>query len=354
MTRSGIPKRRKLISINDYGKTVKDLSRLGNDIQAILKPYIFEISTVQQLRFEALRLIKPFNQNLKNNPSSINRKVEEVLNYLGMIGKKVKVSTLLDDGKEEVLPVNDPSNIEMFELYILGFDKLPANQLKLLKLKVEEHLRYANQLIKEYESMDLIIAYMEGGNQPRNHESKTILDFYKRALNERQLIIDYYLDGVYERALRNSRTRDKFMSSLNFDLFAFMDDFPYELGKGLYGRSLDFRKINCAQHRVGEFHLQEARTMISKYHFDKEDFYRRFFKLKSKDKIFQSIEYNLSYLPLVNDRTETFKELKRLFSSKKWLAFYALALPQVEGLFSRWFVQQTPHRLSFLKRFLKK
>src|SRR5690554_7318415 len=85
------------------------------------------------------------------------------------------------------------------------------------------------------------------------------------------------------------------------------------------------------------------------YRNDKPKFYKQIFKRKSVENYFQSIFYHLDLLPVSDERHQIFNELKKLFNKKNWLAFYALALPQVEGLFSEMVLSLNPRSTAIRK-----
>src|SRR5205809_832164 len=94
-------KRRKLISIDDYvsGKT-EGLSRLQKDLNILLKPIIFNLNSMQDILFNALKFIKPVNRTVKNNNESIDKAIYQVLTKLGFLKRKSVIYKLTDKGKE--------------------------------------------------------------------------------------------------------------------------------------------------------------------------------------------------------------------------------------------------------------
>ena len=64
------PPRRKLLDFHSYGRTVGDMGRLQSDLHSSLRPQVFEIETMQELHFQALKLLKPVNGGVIN-PTSI-------------------------------------------------------------------------------------------------------------------------------------------------------------------------------------------------------------------------------------------------------------------------------------------
>lgn len=95
----------------------------------------------------------------------------------------------------------------------------------------------------------------------------------------------------------------------------------------------DSRKIDLVGHRLIDY-PDDVEELEKFYYTDKSKFYKKFFKKFPIVQHFQDIEFYLKYAPLKNNRDVIFNELIRLFKGKRWISFYALALPQIEGLFS--------------------
>jgi len=338
--------RRKLIDVRDYNRTAGDVSRLTRDLKQSLKPIIFECNTLEELYFEALKRIKPFNKYIRNNTKSIENGISKVLNHFGFYDREVKVSKYTDNG-EEIVSNREKNVYQDFQRWILGYDKIPKEPLNILKSNVERHLREVNELIKHYEGLPEIRNLIDSRSFQNNHREKTIQDFYARALKERQAILDYYLDGVYERALEKSQA--KILGFGFLDPFDFWNDYPYETGRGRFGSNIDYRNINCVSHRITEVFIDEIGRFMTLYRNDKPKFYKQIFKRKSVENYFQSIFYHLDLLPVSDERHQIFNELKKLFNKKNWLAFYALALPQVEGLFSEMVLSLNPRSTAIRK-----
>lgn len=336
---------RKLIDLTEYKSNITDLDRLQKDLRNSLRPIIFNCDSIEEIYFEALKRIKPINRKVKNNTKSIKSCIEEVLNYLGMYKYKVKVTRLTNDGEIE-LPEKEINVYNDFQLWVLGYDKVPKFQLYDLKPTVEYHLKKVNNLIKHYEALPEVRHLIENRTFSHNHSVKTILDFYARALKERQLILDYYLEGVYNRALDKSRAKMFNLGLLDFD---FWNDYPYETGRGMLGNSIDYRNIDCVSHRISEFSIDESSKYEQLYKNNKASFYKKLFKYKSSEEYFTRIFFNLDHLPLKHDRNDIFVELRKLFNQRKWLSFYALALPQVEGLFSEMILSANPKSAAITK-----
>ena len=329
-----MPQRRNLLDLTQYGQKFRDLDRFRTDLFVRLEPIIFSFDTIQDFHFEALKYIKPVNKRVTKNPQSIDQGIAKVVDYFFGNRTDVKVYRLSKGGSKTPVKTKtyDEDPTETFQTWILGFKEAPSRQLNNLKPNVEQDLRDANELIKFYEGLDEVKDFLNTRKVRPFHRTKTILDFYSRCLEERQKILDYYLEGVYERAITKSRAQ--IFPGFGLQSFDFWKDYPYELGRYPYGRALDFREIDCVSHRLSEIPVRFNGELTIWYQEDKERFYKEYFRIRPIEQLFDNISTNIEHLPMTNYRGHIFDELKTLFKKKQWFAFYALALPQVEGLFA--------------------
>ena len=94
----------------------------------------------------------------------------------------------------------------------------------------------------------------------------------------------------------------------------------------------DYEKINKVAHRCYDVSISDDLEKV--YYKNKQQFYNKLFKIKPVSQIFSNIDFHYDHIPHNNDRKNIFLELIKLFKARRWLAFFALALPQVEGLFT--------------------
>lgn len=307
------------------------LNQIRKDIEVKIRSKLFEIETKQELFYEALRHIAPTHESLEKTPESIKVAIDLILRHFKLKGGGASLSKLTDKGLGRVEAKNtEPSDV--FEKYILGFNELPVDHLRKMTPQVKEDLIEVNQLVCHYEALPEVRKYLQERRYGKTQKAKTILDFFHRCLIERQKILNFYLEGVYERAIEKSKS-----SILPFNIPNFFEawhDFPYEAGKGIFGQVIDYRKIDCASHRVSNINISEMTDAMELYSENKTEFYRQLFGHTTSDELFARIFYHLSLLPTTGNRIKIFEDLKGLFLHENWLAFYAVALPQVEGLFA--------------------
>lgn len=318
----------KYINLKHYTTKIKDLTSIRNRIRENLGKEIFEIKDFQTLQYEALRQFSSIRNTLKNDPDSINYAAKKVMDFFKL--PKATISELNEHNQfVEIEPEKEDTPLDLFNYFILGFDTTPCKELKRLKVDVEFHLKSIVELINNYENENYINQYRKYNRNPSNNQERMLLDFYKRCIKERDLILNYYLYGMEKRAIQKANTR----SGLNWwNINSSFYDFPYKSWHQYSIEYFDYKKINSAAHRYSDISAGERYESL--YNTNKQLFYKKLIKIKPVGQIFSKIAFYYEHIPYKNDRQSVFSELKRLFKAKRWLAFYALALPQVEGLFT--------------------
>lgn len=315
---------KKFISLKGYGKTGNDIQNIRNKIRENLGKSIFDIKDFQSLQFEALHQISDVRRYVKNDYESIFKASGKVMSYFEF--HKATLSKLNEKNKfEEVKTKKEETHLDLFNMWILGFDTTPHNELNYLEKNTKFHLKYITDLLLRYEDEKYIQSYLETGKTYGSSEDKKILDFYKRCLKERNEIISYMVNGMEDRAISRANTKLGLNIGINHPYY----DFPYRSWSPYMNEFFDYQKINKVAHRCFEMPAS-----LEKFYKNKTLFYKKYFKLKPATQIFINIDFFYSHIPKTNDRKPIFDELTRLFKAKRWLAFYALAIPQVEGLFT--------------------
>ena len=228
--------------------------------------------------------------------------------------------------------------IHNFFSNFLGFETLPIVKKQYLEQTCFEDISSIEGLIDYYQSLEFIQKFLDTKATPRNHEQNTQLEFYKRTLKKRDEIFSYLLHQLQDRAIKKAKK-----TSIQFDInrtikqaLEQMADFPYRELK-LDGNwksqvnfeKLDYRKINPLRNKREVFNFKNN---IEKGYNKKID-----------DEILQTLRPSdylnrilkkIKQIPIIKNRARIFNELRDLYLAEKWYGFYALALPQVEGLFS--------------------
>lgn len=228
--------------------------------------------------------------------------------------------------------------IRMFVIIILGFKNSPIEIKEYLERRTKFYLKKVEKIIADYEQLNFIAAYIEKGEKPRNHEQKTQADFYERAIKKKNEILLYYFNKLPDRAIDLARLDiDAYKKELDtlFPRIFLHNNFPF-LDFMVFGNDwdwdinierIDYKKINPLRNKyslIGCFQYSEYCEKVDKV-----------IKQKVKESEYLNILITkILDLPVIKDRLDIFRELKNLFEKCYWYGFYALALPQVEGIFA--------------------
>jgi hypothetical protein len=243
--------------------------------------------------------------------------------------------------------VSNENSIDYFIKMFLNLETLPICHKLNLENVIKKDLAELDQLLAHYNSLDVVKKYIKEPTTPRNHKERTILDFFKRTVDKKEKVITHLLSGLDDIAIERANLK----SNLNLELknitdnsktfreFQYNQDFPYTdmtIQNGLIFKidyeKLDYRKINPLRNKREYFKsptdLDNGLTPKLK-----KEFKNKFTKNKALQ-LLDLILVKVSSLPILKDRKDIFAELKMLYKAKKWYGFYALALPQIEGIFS--------------------
>jgi len=321
----------KSINLSKYpgirdGKFRKDLFEcVGDDL--------FGVKDKQAFLFEVLKRIVPVNEKLKNNAASIHETCGEILKHFRIFDMPRSVAMVLEAGVSTTRVSRELGVDEKFWKFILQLDQPPAKNYFELKASIETDLKELNELIKWYESNKPVQKYIENGGRPQNHDEKILIDYYNRCTKERTIIWGHYLNNIKKRAIINS---GDFSWLANSDIHRWSKDYydrPYYFARARSLPYFDCRKIDLVAHRLVDFAGNEL-EFEKLYAVNKPLFYKRMFKKEKAVNILQEFDFYLSRIPMTNNRQPIFDELKKLFKSSRWIGFYALALSQIEGLFT--------------------
>jgi hypothetical protein len=325
-----VRKNSNVIKLSSYKNRFGEILKLRKKILKNMGQTLFKIHDLQTFYYESLKQIAEVGRLIKNDEVSIGTCANIVNKKFG-VGSKTAI--IYKSPTRKPTQVIGETSLEIYANYILGIDKLPSLQLIELKTNVESHLKYIADLIDWYESDPFIQQVIKKDIRPSQHEERIKYDFYKKCIVEQQIILKHYLHGLEKRALAKSYYLPENLSPV-FVMQNQYWDYPYDVGHWYYEEHYDYRKINLFRHRVYDIRISIIPDLKKLYQKDKEKFYRELFKLNPVSQIFSDINFLLPQLPLLHNRVPIFTELQKLFSGRRWISFYALALPQIEGLFS--------------------
>ncbi|TSJ41275.1 hypothetical protein [Fluviicola chungangensis] len=316
------------INLTDYPTTQNGLSDFRNRIRQSLGKTLYEFKTMNELTFAVLKLIHPISDDIKVLKDIEKGKVE-VLKYFKILKSQESIVTNSIPGMKPAKTVDKDFN---FNFYILGLRQVPNVELQELKPSVENDLILINELIQKYEEHPDVKQFKRDC-QVSKKTSIPIIQFYWRCIDARQEILNYYFVGMYDWANRlSAHFMEKHTTLFMVTTIGYR---PYEFNQSLYSHNFDFWKIDCSTHRLkncNEIFAYEIPAYIELYNADKRAFYDKYFSLRDKEDIIAEITENMEILSI--ERKRIFKEMLQYFDRQEWLAFYSIALPQIEGLFS--------------------
>lgn len=302
----------KISSLDDKSSTARNV--YDKIIDHLIPDYIFSESS-SALAYHALNA---FNFRRKigfNNEDSIQDACAHLIKKLGF-------------------SISNQNVIDYFIENILGFNKLPYIEKKRITNVVIDDLRNLSEIILKYEQIEFIQSYKQKKIVPRNQKQRMFLEFYERCLKEKNEIINYLINGIDQRAIENSKIE---VLGLTGSLISSLNDRPYKYNNIRNQNYYDFDNIDEFRHRLDytDVLLRDVSSYKVLYERDKKDqFYEKLSKVLSPKDIFTRLSSEYKTLPHLNDRLEIINELKTIYDGKYWYAFYALILPQVEGVFT--------------------
>jgi len=220
--------------------------------------------------------------------------------------------------------------------HVLGFNDLPKRMLAQLDALVRADLKGILRLIQRYETSEpTIIDYLADGTKRKEHEDRIRLHFYDRCVRERNTIVNYLAFGIQNRAFEKSMNEDM-LGGYTTSWFNEFQDRPYRWWLPDAIRYFDYQQINTYHHRVDDVPISSLNTLKdAQASGDISKFYSELATMRPPEFIFHGImNYLLPVNNLLDERKPIFEELEKLFEHKLWYGFTALALPQVEGIFS--------------------
>lgn len=310
-------------SITNELKTVGEIHKVSSEIlQVIPENILFSKSKAELCEYVLNQFDFPEDSIKVSDVSGLEQGCKTILLLMG-IDDNFETGLLIESGKKFA------DEIDRFLYYFLDFYGLPGNFKEQLETTVQSDLDIINKYITEYEKVEFI----KNGEIPRNHSQRTQHDFYKRCLEEKAKIETHLSTGINDRALNKAR-RDN-LWGMSEMMFAEFSDRPYRIPMPMSNEYFNNDKIDKVGHRLGEIPIQKGRELKQLYAKDKKEFYSELEKLIPEEKVLEVMLKEIEYLPfLVPQRKDVFKELIDLYKSKKWYGFYALALTQIEGLFT--------------------
>ncbi len=319
------------IFLKKLNHTVGCLRQIQEAITASVETYLLLNPNEVIIAFHALGVFnfKKGKYNIKSR-ESIEAACLDILKLTGIYNANDTLSGYLKKAQKnsEYSPIHD------FVKHIIGFNTLPFDIRNELEDKVRDNLRELLALIDEYEKDLVVINYLNGKHR-NEHESKVKIDFYIRCITERDTIVKYLATSLAERAIVKARQDNFLHMGLGLKWFEEYWDRPYKWWQNRSIEFFDYRKINLCRHRFDEVPVREFSDFEQLYGKNKLAFYKKIKAHSDPKTIFNAIQsHYFLLLPKLKDRAPIFNELEKHFNGRRWYGFAALALTQVEGIFS--------------------
>lgn len=271
------------------------------------------------------------------------RRIDRLDDPTGKLSEDLKVNSLnlkglrplgefsLLGGKPLPIPGDHKRQVEAVFKELLGFKSLPYKELKELTAERINELRRLNELVLWYEKDGVIKKYLaRESNYSGSHEARTKLDFYHRALRQRQHYIDELVGDLEDAAISKATVEDAWREVVW--LYYMMTNLT-KIDSPVF-QNCDYRKIDKVMHRLDDWNSRKDDVLRALYDSDKAAFYADILKSQSLSKKIEDIQMMANNLPVTKQRRTSLATLGSLYQSKEYLAVYALALPQVEGVFA--------------------
>ena len=226
------------------------------------------------------------------------------------------------------------TSVDFFLYYFLNLSSLPVTEYNRILTLCQKDIQNRSNLINYYQTLDSIKKMNSTDDTKGNLTEHQDYDFYNRNVDEIKIINDYISHDLKTRCLFKSAGNYFIVKEQN-DPFAWYYDRPFYSSFPNAKKYFDIREIDEVTHRTILFKDVDQSDLDSLYSSNKEQFYKMLFEKTLPAEIFHEMSYWIDYLPpVVGKRKEIFKELEFLFNNKSWYGFYALALTQLEGLFT--------------------
>ena len=305
-------------------KTIGEIYAVGNEILNDMPEAVLYNKSREELCHYVLNQFDFPPESLQTtNIDSIEDGCKTILALMS-IDDNFEAENLFD--KEERFD----SPMDEFLYHLLDFTGLPGVFKEQLKLEVQGDLQIINDYISKYELFDFI----KNKEIPRNHDQRTHIDFYNRCIEEKTKIESYLANGINERAL--SKARMDITWGWTLMLAEDFRDRPYKIPLLNSSKYFDINSIDKVGHRLGKIPIDRGRELKQLYETDdKKKFYTELEILNPVEKVLNGMVKRLKFLPYISEQRKLiFDELLELYQTKKWFGFYALAIPQIEGLFT--------------------
>ncbi|RQO66827.1 hypothetical protein DBR40_21480 [Pedobacter sp. KBW01] len=245
---------------------------------------------------------------------------------------------LLMEKKVAVHRSSDENVIAIFCEQVLRVVEPPKAIYDGLIRQATADLAMVGDVLRDYEREPFIQELNAGKRENgRAHSEYTMDLFYKRAREKAREIREYIAHGAKEIAITRSGRYyvEQVKKGIIYPQMEKQLQYPYMDGIVRFGKlefevdleRIDHKKINPYKNKMFVFDFTGDIRTASHQVLDREILERL-----DHMKVIAEVLKEIAKIPLLNKRTEIFKQLAEMAGRELWYGFYALALPQVEGI----------------------
>lgn len=257
----------------------------------------------------------------------------------GKTGIEANAAKILDI-YQSVNGLSPDAIIESFNKLYLDVEGLPLTEKQKLESQARQDLTKLEQLINYYENESPIKKLIAEKETPRNQGEYGRHAFYQRTLAKKLLVSNYIATDMENLALKKCepahREYQRSVGSMP-DYVEKYQDFPYmdfmvnayKPDVGLDLEKLDFERINPLRNKIFAHQFKSDYSQGYTPAINQE-----LLDDVQPEPMLDSILAKVNRIPMICGRIAIFRELKDLFMTGKWYGFYALSMPQVEGIFA--------------------
>lgn len=211
---------------------------------------------------------------------------------------------------------------------VMAFAELPAARRRKLEREIEEDLVTLDALLAKYAREKVVQDHLVD-ERPHDHFGNALVTFYVRCAAQKIALERYLESELDSQALAQCTVEHHEM--LKWMPLLFGPRLPISHPRAL--ARFDYWSIDRCGHRVKALPIAEARELKALYgNADFTEFYKRLKARVPESTAFGFAAKVIARHPELQARGLVLKELEWLWKEGRWLAFHALALPQVEGL----------------------
>lgn len=232
---------------------------------------------------------------------------------------------------EAFVPLSDDATIRLFVRHVVGLHMLPAGALAAEYDRIHADLRVLGRIVERYMNEEGVAEIVDGQRAARDHRTRRSAVFHARCVREQQnLIRSLETARSHAISVSDEDTRQA-MTLLGGWSPWWRSGLPVSHGMRL--PHYDWRQNDRCRHRLLNLPVKQGWILVDLYAKGRlRAFYERLEQYRGVKKVFGDMLQELRSRESLRRLSPTVTELRRLFYARSWRGFYALAMPQIEGL----------------------